>query len=87
MSSPAEPEPVDLAIVGAGAAGLFCAIHAARANPDLRVVALDGAGRYEKQVALPAAGAGLGFDGSTGWSFQFLSTATAELSAPLRIDL
>ncbi len=33
----------DIAVVGAGAAGLFAAISAARASPALRVVAIDGA--------------------------------------------
>lgn len=33
----------DIAVVGAGAAGLFAAIWAARTNPALRVVAIDGA--------------------------------------------
>lgn len=36
-------DPVDLIIVGAGAAGLATAIFAARAAPDIRVVCLDGA--------------------------------------------
>lgn len=51
------------------------------------VVLLDGSGRYETSVALPAAGAGLGFDGSAGWTFQFLSATSAELSAPLRVQI
>ena len=33
----------DIAIIGAGAAGLFAAIWAAREEPTLQVVAIDGA--------------------------------------------
>ncbi|QQE12150.1 NAD(P)/FAD-dependent oxidoreductase [Planctomycetota bacterium] len=33
----------DLLVIGCGAAGLFAAIHAARTNPNLRIVAMDGA--------------------------------------------
>ena len=56
-------------------------------GPGLVLFALDGTGRFETQVALPAAGAGLGFDGSSGWSIQLLSMASAELSAPVRVDV
>jgi len=56
MNSPAEPEPVDLAVVGAGAAGLFCAIHAARTNPGLRVVALDGAKKLGAKILVAGGG-------------------------------
>jgi len=56
MKSPAEPEPVDLAIVGAGAAGLFCALHAARTAPGLRVVALDGAKKLGAKILVAGGG-------------------------------
>jgi predicted Rossmann fold flavoprotein len=45
-----EPAPWDVAVVGAGAAGLATAIFAARARPGLRVVCLDGAARIGAKI-------------------------------------
>ncbi len=56
MNSPAEPEAVDLAIVGAGAAGLFCALHAARTAPGLKIVALDGAKKLGAKILVAGGG-------------------------------
>lgn len=56
-------------------------------GPGLVIVQLDGAGRFESPIALPSAGAGLGFDGSNGWTFQLISLTTAELSAPVRVEI
>ncbi len=56
MSSPADPEPVDIAIVGAGAAGLFCALHAARSAPGARIVALDGAKKLGAKILVAGGG-------------------------------
>ena len=47
---------IDIAIVGAGAAGLFAAIHAARAAPDLRVVAFDGAKKLGAKILVAGGG-------------------------------
>ena len=63
------------------------ALSAQLFGPGLVLVVLDGTGRAETQIALPAAGAGLGFDGNSGWSIQLLSLASAELSAPVRVDV
>jgi len=46
----------DVAIVGAGAAGLATAIFAARANPDLRIVALDGAKKLGAKILVSGGG-------------------------------
>ncbi len=43
-------------IVGAGAAGLACAIFAARGNPQLRVVLLDGAARLGAKILVSGGG-------------------------------
>lgn len=53
--------PVDIAVIGAGAAGLFAAIWAGRTarlegNADLRVVALDGARRLGAKILVAGGG-------------------------------
>ena len=42
MTTPDLPATCDIAVVGAGAAGLLAAIQAARVAPELDVVAFDG---------------------------------------------
>jgi hypothetical protein len=49
-------EEIDLAIVGAGAAGLMTAIWAARAAPGHRVVCLDGAARLGAKILIAGGG-------------------------------
>ncbi len=49
-------ETCDIAIIGAGAAGLMAAIHAARTAPDARVVALDGAVRLGAKILVAGGG-------------------------------
>ena len=52
------------------------------------VVRLDGNGAFTRTVTLPAGiSGGVGFDGSSGWSFQTIDLNTLELSAPFRIEL
>jgi len=46
----------DLAVIGAGAAGLFAAIWAARAAPGARVIALDGARRLGAKILVAGGG-------------------------------
>lgn len=46
----------DIVIIGAGAAGLFAAIVAARANPDRRVVLLDGAKTLGAKILVAGGG-------------------------------
>jgi predicted Rossmann fold flavoprotein len=46
----------DVAIVGAGAAGLATAIFAARRRPDLRIVALDGAKKIGAKILVSGGG-------------------------------
>ena len=46
----AAPATSDVAVVGAGAAGLATAIFAARRQPELRIVALDGAPRLGAKI-------------------------------------
>ncbi|MCA9310558.1 MAG: NAD(P)/FAD-dependent oxidoreductase [Phycisphaerales bacterium] len=46
----------DVAIIGAGAAGLMCAIQLARRHPDLRVVLLDGARRPGAKILVAGGG-------------------------------
>lgn len=48
--------PVDLAIVGAGAAGLMAAIQAGRAAPGLSIVALDGARTLGAKILVAGGG-------------------------------
>lgn len=55
MSEPVS-EPVDLAIVGAGAAGLMAAIQAGRAAPGLSIVALDGARSLGAKILVAGGG-------------------------------
>lgn len=50
------PETVDLAVVGAGAAGLMAAIQAGRAGPGLRVVALEGARKVGAKILVSGGG-------------------------------
>jgi predicted Rossmann fold flavoprotein len=49
-------EEIDVAIVGAGAAGLMTAIWAARAAPGHRVVCLDGAARLGAKILIAGGG-------------------------------
>ena len=42
----------DIAIIGAGAAGLTAAIFARRTNPDARIVLLDGAPRIGAKILI-----------------------------------
>lgn len=46
----------DIAVVGAGAAGLTAAIFARRAAPDARIVALDGAARIGAKILIAGGG-------------------------------
>jgi predicted Rossmann fold flavoprotein len=50
------PETVDLAIVGAGAAGLMAAIQAGRTAPGLKIVALDGARTLGAKILVAGGG-------------------------------
>ncbi|MBM4113577.1 MAG: aminoacetone oxidase family FAD-binding enzyme, partial [Phycisphaerae bacterium] len=47
---------VDLAVIGAGAAGLFASIWAARTNPRVRVIALDGARKLGAKILVAGGG-------------------------------
>ena len=47
---------VDIAVIGAGAAGLMAAVHAARTSPALRVVAMDGAHRLGAKILISGGG-------------------------------
>lgn len=49
-------QDADIAVVGAGAAGLFAAIWAARTRPDLSVVALDGAAKLGAKILVAGGG-------------------------------
>lgn len=49
-------QDVDVAVVGAGAAGLFAAIWAGRTAPQARVVALDGARRLGAKILVAGGG-------------------------------
>ena len=53
--TPSHP-PVDIAIIGAGAAGLFAAIWAARESPTLQVVAIDGARTLGAKILVAGGG-------------------------------
>lgn len=46
----------DIAVVGAGAAGIFAAIWAARTNPALRVIAIDGAKTLGAKILVAGGG-------------------------------
>ncbi|RJP35825.1 MAG: NAD(P)/FAD-dependent oxidoreductase [Phycisphaerales bacterium] len=46
----------EVVVVGAGAAGLACAIFAARANPALRIVVLDGARKVGAKILVSGGG-------------------------------
>ena len=46
----------DIAVIGAGAAGLFAAIWAARTRPDARVTALDGAAKLGAKILVAGGG-------------------------------
>ncbi len=47
---------IDIAVVGASAAGLFAAIHAARSAPGARVVAFDGATKLGAKILVAGGG-------------------------------
>ncbi len=49
-------DSVDIAVIGAGAAGLFAGIWAGRTNPGLSVVALDGAKRIGAKILISGGG-------------------------------
>jgi len=49
-------DPVDIAIIGAGAAGLMAAIYAGRTNPDRRIVALDSAKKLGAKILISGGG-------------------------------
>ena len=49
-------EMIDVAIVGAGAAGLFAAIWAGRTQPKRRIVALDGAQKLGAKILVAGGG-------------------------------
>lgn len=49
-------QSADIAIVGAGAAGLMAAIWAGRTNPDLEIIALDGARRLGAKILVAGGG-------------------------------
>lgn len=49
-------ERADIAIIGAGAAGLMAAIHAARTAPRQRIVALDGAQKLGAKILVAGGG-------------------------------
>lgn len=51
-----EEQIADVVVVGAGAAGLATAIFAARANPKLRIVALDGAKKLGAKILVSGGG-------------------------------
>ena len=53
---PPAPSVYDIAIVGAGAAGLTAAIFAKRAAPDARIVALDGAPKIGAKILISGGG-------------------------------
>lgn len=52
----AEEHNADVVVVGAGAAGLATAIFAARANPKLRIIALDGAKKLGAKILVSGGG-------------------------------
>jgi predicted Rossmann fold flavoprotein len=56
MTSPNPPERADIAVVGAGAAGLMAAIFAARAAPEACMVALDGARTLGAKILVAGGG-------------------------------
>ena len=49
-------QKADIAVIGAGAAGLMAAISAARAAPAHRVVAMDGAARLGAKILIAGGG-------------------------------
>ena len=49
-------ETCDIAVIGAGAAGLMAAIHAARTAPNTRVLALDGAAKLGAKILVAGGG-------------------------------
>ncbi len=56
MSSGHTPAPIDIAIVGGGAAGLACAIFAARHAPQAHIVVLDGAKKIGAKILIAGGG-------------------------------
>jgi hypothetical protein len=57
------------------------------ASPMLNYVRCDGSGVYEIDFLLPIdPWWGLGFGGEQGWTFQMFDLATAEFSAPIRVE-
>ena len=56
MPANVSPEPVDVAIVGGGPAGLATAIFAARNTPDQSIVVLDGARKLGAKILMTGGG-------------------------------
>src|SRR5437867_3451550 len=56
MHAPKEASCYDIAIVGAGAAGLATAIFAARRSPSLRITALDSAKKLGAKILVSGGG-------------------------------
>lgn len=56
MDRTTEPSAADVAIIGAGAAGLATAIFAARRDSSLRIVALDGATKLGAKILISGGG-------------------------------
>lgn len=54
--APSIREPVDIAIIGAGAAGLFAAIWAGRTHPRQTIVVLDGAPKLGAKILVAGGG-------------------------------
>ena len=54
--SGATAKSVDICVIGGGAAGLFCAIHAARTMPGRRVLVVDGARRVGAKILVAGGG-------------------------------
>ena len=49
-------DPYHLIVVGGGAAGFFCALSAAEANPNLRILVLDGGKKVLRKVRISGGG-------------------------------
>lgn len=85
--------PHDLAIVGAGAAGLMAAIQAARTAPGLRVVALDGARTLGAKILVAGGGRcnvthhEVGAEDFAGSSRAAIAKVLRELPVPATIEL
>src|SRR6185295_12633283 len=56
MSGDRMGDPIDVAVVGAGAAGLMTAIWAGRTDPRRTIVVLDGAARLGAKILIAGGG-------------------------------